>query len=257
MVAHPGVVSVLHAARAIQAGDADVVACIAADVFDTAAPRRHARSFQRLRPGLHGAVRVRRGEMEPSPCTPGSTWRKHGATRADFGRLCVAQRENALLNPNALFKKPLTLQEYLDARLIAEPLRLFDCVHPCTGGDAVILANEKVAEGLDAPLVRILGGGEQHNYPSDDIYALVSGLRRLRRANVRPGRLRPRGSRFRAALRRLPGHGVHPARGARHHPARRHRGIHSRQGRKPFAAAFRSTPAAASSAPVRRERAAG
>ena len=48
-------------------------------------------------------------------------------------------------------------------------------MHPCTGGDAVILANEKVAERLDAPLVRILGGGEQHNYPSDDIYALVSG----------------------------------------------------------------------------------
>ena len=48
-------------------------------------------------------------------------------------------------------------------------------MHPCTGGDAVILANEKVAGRLDVPLVRILGGGEQHNYPPDDIYGLVGG----------------------------------------------------------------------------------
>ena len=169
-----GVISVLHAARAIQTGDADVVACIAADVFDTAA-------HDDMLDHFNGSVR---DYMAPFGFGGANGtfalhtrlyMEKHGATRADFGRLCVAQRENALLNPNALFKKPLTLQEYLDARLIAEPLRLFDCVHPCTGGDAVILAHERVAERLDGPLVRILGGGEQHNYPPDDIYGLVSG----------------------------------------------------------------------------------
>ena len=39
--------------------------------------------------------------------------RIYGAEPADFGRLCVAQRANALKNPLALFKKPLTLDEYL------------------------------------------------------------------------------------------------------------------------------------------------
>ena len=70
-----GVVSVLHAARAIQAGDADVVACIAADVFDTAAHDNMLDHFNGSVRGLHGAVRLRRGERKPSPYTPGSTWR--------------------------------------------------------------------------------------------------------------------------------------------------------------------------------------
>jgi acetyl-CoA acetyltransferase len=39
-----------------------------------------------------------------------------GATRADFGRIAVAQRSNALANPNAMFKVPLTIEQYLDAR---------------------------------------------------------------------------------------------------------------------------------------------
>ena len=43
----------------------------------------------------------------------------------------MAQRANALTFPQALFKKPLTMDDYLQARPIADPLRLFDCVMPC------------------------------------------------------------------------------------------------------------------------------
>ena len=39
--------------------------------------------------------------------------RTYGATREDFGKICVAQRDNALGYPHALFKKTLTLEEYL------------------------------------------------------------------------------------------------------------------------------------------------
>lgn len=174
-----GVISMLHAARAIQAGDASVVACLAADVFDTARHNEMLDQFNAsvrdyMAPfGFGGANGIfalhTRLYME-----------RFGAKREDFGKLCVAQRENALLNPNALFKKPLTLEEYLNARMIAEPLRLFDCVMPCTGGDCVILAGEAVAANLDVPLVRILGGGEWHNYPADDIYALRGGWEAFR-----------------------------------------------------------------------------
>ena len=168
------IIAMLHAARAIQAGDADVVACVAADIFDVA---MHNQLLDRFNTsmrdyfapfGFGGANGVfalhTRLYME-----------RFGATREDFGRLCVAQRTNALLNPNALMKKPLTMEEYLSAREIADPLRLFDCVHPCCGADAVILANEKVAGDLGVPLVSILGGGEQHNYPAEDIYSLRGG----------------------------------------------------------------------------------
>lgn len=184
------IIAMLHAARAIQAGDADVVACVAADIFDVA---MHNELLDRFNTsmrdyfapyGFGGANGVfalhTRLYME-----------RFGATREDFGRLCVAQRTNALLNPNALMKKPLTLEEYLSAREIAEPLRLFDCVHPCCGADAVILASEKVAKNLGVPLVSILGGGEQHNYPVEDIYSLRGGWEAMSERMYGQGRCSP------------------------------------------------------------------
>ncbi|MEE2803787.1 MAG: thiolase family protein [Pseudomonadota bacterium] len=174
-----GVIGMLHAARAIQAGDADVVACVTADVFDTA---RHNELLDQFNSSMRDYL---------SPFGFGGAngtfalhtrlyMDRYGATREDFGKLCVAQRANALLNPNALFDKALTLDDYLNARVIAEPLHLFDCVMPCTGGDCVVLASERVAESLTGPLVRILGGGEWHNYPKDDIYSLTGGWEAFR-----------------------------------------------------------------------------
>jgi hypothetical protein len=46
---------------------------------------------------------------------------------------------------------------------------------PCVGGDCVILASERIARGLDGPKVRILGGGEMHNYRANDVYSLRAG----------------------------------------------------------------------------------
>ncbi|MBK7473358.1 MAG: hypothetical protein IPI73_24710 [Betaproteobacteria bacterium] len=74
----------------------------------------------------------------------------HGIGLEDFGRLCMAFRKNGSLNPNALLRTPLTMDDYLNARPIADPLRLYDCVLPCCGADAVVLASEDVAKGLDA-----------------------------------------------------------------------------------------------------------
>ena len=80
--------------------------------------------------------------------------RTYGATREDFGRICVAQRANALKNPHALFKKPLTLDEYLAARPIADPIHLFDCVMPCAGAEAFLVMSEATARELGLPHAR-------------------------------------------------------------------------------------------------------
>src|SRR6266404_624692 len=80
------IVSLRRAARAVQAGDAEIVACIAG--------------------GTNGSFAFLTAYY----------MRTYGAKPEDFGKLCVAQRTNALRNPNALFKKPLTLDEYLSAR---------------------------------------------------------------------------------------------------------------------------------------------
>jgi len=57
-----------------------------------------------------------------------------GATAEDFNLLHVARRYNAIGNPNALLRTPMSMRDYLTARPIADPLRLYDCVMPCAGG---------------------------------------------------------------------------------------------------------------------------
>jgi acetyl-CoA acetyltransferase len=100
---------------------------------------------------------------------------KYGATREDFGKLCVAQRENALRFPHALFKKPLTLDEYLAARPITEPLHLFDCVMPCAGAEAFLVMHEQRARDLGLRFARILGTIERHNAFAADPIQLRGG----------------------------------------------------------------------------------
>ena len=167
-----GIIGMMEAARAIRSGDAAVAVIVAADVFDVSSHMSMSRN-----PGQHDYM---------GPWGYGAAngvfalhtrlyMERYGATREDFGRFCIALRENALLNPNALFDTPLTMSDYLGARPIAEPIHLFDCVHPCCGADAVVLASEAVAARLDVPKVRLLGGGAIHNYPAHDIYALSAG----------------------------------------------------------------------------------
>jgi acetyl-CoA acetyltransferase len=82
----------------------------------------------------------------------------------------VAQRDNALGFPQALFKKKLTLDEYLNARLIADPIRLFDCVMPCAGAEGFLVMRRERAERLGLRHVRVLSTCERHNaFPEDPI----------------------------------------------------------------------------------------
>lgn len=169
-----GVIGMAHAARAIRDGACDVVICAAADAFDVAGHNDALDHFngsvqEYMSPqgfgGANGMFALHtRLYME-----------RYGATREDFGRFCIALRENALRNPNALFKEALSMDAYLNARPIADPLRLYDCVLPCVGGDAIILASERVAKKLSGPSLRILAAEEIHNFPANNIYELPGG----------------------------------------------------------------------------------
>src|SRR6202044_698828 len=133
-----GIVSIRRAARAVQSGDAEIVACIAGDTNHTDSFRRNTAAFSQF---AQDAV-YPYGSGGPNASFAFLTsyyMREYGATREDFGKLCVAQRDNALTYPHALFKKKLTLEEYLGARLIADPIRLFDCVMPCAGAEAFLV----------------------------------------------------------------------------------------------------------------------
>lgn len=161
------VVQLRRAARAVQCGDAGIVACLGGDTNHTDSFRLSTATFSQF---ARDAV-YPYGSGGPNASFAFLThhyMRSYGATPEDFGKLCVAQRENALRFPHALFKKPLTLEEYLNARLIADPLRLFDCVMPCAGAEGFLVTTRRTAERLGLAHARILATIERHNAFQND-----------------------------------------------------------------------------------------
>lgn len=185
-----GVMCLRRAARAVQAGDADIVACVAADT-------NHVDSFRQT---LGAFSHFSRDATYPyGSGGPNSIFamitahymRRFGARREDFGRIAVAQRANALLNPNAMFKKALTLDEYMSARPISEPLHLFDCVMPCAGAEAFLVMSVARARELGLEHVLIHGAIERHNAFASDPIMVRGGWRQDRdelyaQAGIRP-----------------------------------------------------------------------
>lgn len=162
-----GIVAMRRAARAIQAGDAEIIACVGADTNAVDSFRMSLGSFSNF---------ARDATYPYGSGGPNSMFafitshymRSTGTTRADFGKIAVAQRTNALKNPLALFRKPLTLEEYLQARAVADPIHLFDCVMPCAGADAFLVMSEERARRMKLPWARILGTIERHNAYAED-----------------------------------------------------------------------------------------
>ncbi|WP_105403776.1 thiolase family protein [Neorhizobium sp. T7_12] len=162
-----GIVSLRRAARAVQAGDADIVACVAADTNQVDTFRKTLANFSRF--AQDAAYPYGAGGPNASFALIARHYMdRYGATREDFGKLCVAQRANALKNPDALMKKPLTLEQYMSARPIAEPFHLFDCVMPCAGAEAFLVMREETAASLGLPFVRLLSAIERHNAFAED-----------------------------------------------------------------------------------------
>jgi acetyl-CoA acetyltransferase len=164
-----GVIALRRAARAVQAGDAEIVACIAGDTANTTSFRdllANFSTFARDAVYPYGAG----GPNASFALIADAYMRATGATREDFGKLAVAQRANARRNPLALLCNELTMEHYLAARPIAEPLHLFDCVMPCAGADGFLVMTETRARAFGLPFVRILGAIERHNaYPDDPV----------------------------------------------------------------------------------------
>jgi acetyl-CoA acetyltransferase len=164
-----GIVALRRALRAVQAGDAEIVACIGADTNQAESFRGSLGNF---------SVFARDAVLPYGAGGPNASFalltdyymRSFGATREDFGKLCIAQRDNALGYPQALFKKQLTLEDYLHARPIADPLRLFDCVMPCAGAEGFLVMRRERAERLGLRYVCVRSTCERHNaFPDDPI----------------------------------------------------------------------------------------
>jgi acetyl-CoA acetyltransferase len=86
----------------------------------------------------------------------------YGTTSEQFGEIAVTTREHAMLNDNALMKKPMTLADHQASRMISDPFRLFDCSIESDGGAAIIVSSAERARDRRQPPVLIMGVAEGH-----------------------------------------------------------------------------------------------
>lgn len=153
-----------QAAFALNSGAADFVLCVAAESpmtsvggFSNPPADGHRRDYENpfgvMGPNsLFGLVQRR--YMQQYALKPEQT-----------GKIALTQRLHANLNPNAYFyKQPLTMDEYLNSRMIADPFRLLDCVMPVNGGLAIVLTTAERAKKMTDKPVYLLGFGECDNY---------------------------------------------------------------------------------------------
>jgi acetyl-CoA acetyltransferase len=73
---------------------------------------------------------------------------KYGATSEQLGAVAVNGRRMAALNPNAIYRKPITIDDYMASRVISSPLRLFDCDTHIDGSTALIFSRRDLARDM-------------------------------------------------------------------------------------------------------------
>jgi acetyl-CoA acetyltransferase len=86
---------------------------------------------------------------------------RYGAPREMLGWIAINGRNGAARNPNAIYRDPMTMDDYLSARPITTPFGLYDCDVPCDASIAVVVSDASVAGNLPHPAIRIDAVGTQ------------------------------------------------------------------------------------------------
>ena len=84
----------------------------------------------------------------------------YGTRPEQLAEISVAMRRNASMNPYALFRNPISIEDVCNSRMISSPLHLLDCCVITDGGGAVVVASPQVARNCKQPPVWVLGVGE-------------------------------------------------------------------------------------------------
>jgi acetyl-CoA acetyltransferase len=80
---------------------------------------------------------------------------EYGMTREQLAWIALNGRRNAEINPKAIYREPMTMDDYLNARMITTPFGLFDCDVPCDGSTAVVVSHAGYAADTPHPAVRV------------------------------------------------------------------------------------------------------
>jgi acetyl-CoA acetyltransferase len=188
---------VQHAAAAIRDGCCDtVLVSYGSDFFS-----RRGRSLGTG--GFRGAGRVSGPDLYAAPyglslvgayaMVAQRHMHEYGTTSEQLAEIAVGVREFAGLNPNAMYRDPITVADVLGSRMIADPLHMLDCCIVSDGGGAFVMTTAERARDLAKPAVRVLGaaGAQTHwNISQMPDYTTSAGAtcipEAFARAGVRP-----------------------------------------------------------------------
>src|SRR5579863_2890668 len=118
---------------------------------------------------------------------------QYGTTSEQLAEIAVVTRRHAALNPRAMYREPITIQDVIHSRMIADPLHLLDCCVVTDGGGAVLVTTEERARDLKQKPVFLLGSSESHSHINisqmpdlTTTTAAVTGPRAFAEAGIHP-----------------------------------------------------------------------
>ena len=186
-----------EAAMAIASGQAEVVLCVRGD--NTLSGISSSGMVALIREMCHAEFEFPYGLTTPGGYALAARRYLHdfGATREHLAAVAVTMRKHAALKENAMNKEPLTIEEVMSSRVIADPLTKYDCSIISDGGAAFIVTTEAKAKelGIKKPLAYLwgMGQGYSHQYLTslrdlDQIYNAInnSGQRAFQTAGIGP-----------------------------------------------------------------------
>jgi acetyl-CoA acetyltransferase len=178
-----------HSVAALQGG-----ACTVALIVYGATPRSSTITRYN-RPGTPSSFEEPFGLTLPGRAgmVAGHYMHRYGVTGADLARVAVSIRRNASLNPLALNRELITVEDVLESRMIADPIHKLDCCVVTDGGGALVVTTEERAADLPSEPVWVLGYGEALAtetfaawQPFGEMVAGESGNRAFEMAGVTP-----------------------------------------------------------------------
>ncbi len=191
-------VYVQHAAAAIQSGLCDsVLVTYGSDLLSRQGRMLGSRSFHRSGEPVGGPLAFEAPYGNVLIGAYAMVARRHmhefGTTPEQLAEVAVAVRHHASMNPAAMYRDPISVDDVLGSRMIADPLHLLDCCVISDGGGAVLLTTAERARDLRQPPVTVLaaaGGATHWNISQMPDFttsaAVAAGRECFARAGLRP-----------------------------------------------------------------------
>jgi acetyl-CoA acetyltransferase len=163
-----------HALRGVETGAASAILVLAGDATGLSGYAKIAANFNsatrdHLAPLGHG------GPNGVYALVTARQMKKYGLEKSDYGHIAIAQRAWAAKNPFAVYRTPMTMENYLAAPMVADPLSRYDCVPVVAGAQAIIISHpDRTPRGRAKVRVRAIR--TSFNYDNQEGDGLQTGI---------------------------------------------------------------------------------